>query len=325
MRCFGPYPGLALDILLFTAAKTLRPAYHQGQHQLQADQTIFFRASDIYSMFGHSRANLLSPASPETLDTWFKYEPDKRGKYEGWLLDSLLYQMSHRNLTVDERLPYVVARPSGKGIERVHDGSMQLFRKVTINREPGAGAKRFPVGYELEVDGRFIQNNHLNYQTIYLDDYLRLVSGTSKRSWTNARMLYLRLRNVWGMWQRENMKQLDVSFEHYFELCHMLDFKAAWTERENVSYKHQQAVHRKNAFRLKELFAACCQLESIPFVATITPTSYADRNEYSRQNKREAPPYKITLRKKSALSQQELEQWKLTVPKVAQAMSEQAA
>jgi hypothetical protein len=87
---FGPYRGLAIDLIVWAAKETFIPSFRQNGALLLDTPEITFHASDFYHLFGHSRNSLLQPLSKGG-EVIFAMNPRMRTDYGGTILDATLF------------------------------------------------------------------------------------------------------------------------------------------------------------------------------------------------------------------------------------------
>ena len=284
VRQFGPYRGLAIDLIVWAAKETFIPSFRQNPGLLLDTPEITFHAADFYSFFGHSRNSLSRSLTPGG-EAIFRFQAPRRAEYGRTILDATLFSMSMFNLGYVGK-EYRVAGPH-RETRKVLD-TLSLFKRLTIIRR----ARSF-VRYSMIVNPDFIQNNHYLSQLINLADYASLRRpGTEKQplgtSWTVGRFLYLRMRYAWGLWcTKENKSKLSFT-ENFEELKEIAGFEKTET--------------KKAASQLRRHLAQVCALESIPFTAEVSKQATTGR----RLPDGSFPDnYQVVLTKKPAVAKAE--------------------
>jgi hypothetical protein len=277
---FGPYRGLAIDLIVWAAKETFIPSFRQNGALLSYVPGITFHASDFYRLFGHSRNSLLQPLSKGG-EVIFAMHPRMRTDYGGTILDATLFSMSVYPLVYGEK-EYRLAGPNRE--TRCVLSTLKLFHRLIITRKG-----RSFVRYSISDNLNFIQNNHFLSQLVTLGDYTSLrTAGTEKEptgsSWTVGRFLYLRLRYAWGLWCSKANKSKAQFIENFAELKEIAGF--------------EKTPAKKAASLLRGHLTRVCALESIPFTAEIVKVeSAAGRGTDGRIE----DEYQVVLTKKPAV------------------------
>jgi len=286
---YGPYRGLAIDLIVWVAKETFVPSFRQNVMLLADTPQITFHAADFYTLFGHGRSSLLQPL-PKSGQVIFALQPKLKADYGRTILDAVLFSMSAHSMLYAAK-EYRVAGPRRE--TRYTLASLKLFKGLTIARR----ARSF-VRYTMSVNPDFVQNNHFLSQLITLPDYASLrTAGTEQEpqgsSWTVGRFLYLRMRYAWGLWCAKENKRKPTFVENFDELKEIAGF--------------EKTPDKKAASRLRTHLAKVCALDSIPFTAEVLKGVSTAR----RQPDGTVPDaYQVVLTKKPAQAkaeQQELQ------------------
>lgn len=284
VRQFGPYRGLAIDLIVWAAKETFVPSFRQNPALLLDTPEITFHATDFYTLFGHNRNSMLRPLTPGG-EAIFRFQAARRAEYGRTILDATLFSMSMFKLGYEGK-EYRVAGPK-RETRKVLD-TLSLFKRLTITRR----ARSF-VRYSMIVNPDFVQNNHYLSQLITLADYASLRRpGTAKQplgtSWTVGRFLYLRMRYAWGLWCAKENKGKPRFTENFDELKEIAGF--------------EKTEAKKAASQLRRHLTQVCALESIPFTAEVTKLASA-----SRRNAEGGfdDNYQVVLTKKPAVAKTE--------------------
>lgn len=287
VRQFGPYRGLAIDLIMWAAKQTFIPSFRQNPGLLLDTPEVVFHATDFSSFFGHN-VNSLSQKLTKGGDVIFGLQPQRRAEYGRTVLDAMLFSMSMYKMGYEGK-EYRVAGPR-RETRKVLD-TLSLFKRLTIVRR----ARSF-VRYSMLVNPDFIQNNHYLSQLVHLPDYVSLRRpGTEKQplgtSWTVGRFLYLRMRYAWGLWcTKENKGKLTFT-ENFEELKEIAGF--------------EKTDNKKAASQLRKHLAEVCTLASIPFTAEVSKQAAAGR----RAADGNWPDiYQVMLTKKPAVARAEQEE-----------------
>jgi hypothetical protein len=289
VRQFGPYRGLAIDLIVWAAKETFVPSFRQNVLLLADTPQIVFHAADFYRLFGHGRSSLLQPLSKGG-NVIFAMQPTKRANYGRCILDAVLFSMSVYSLVYDEK-EYRVAGP--KRETRYTLSTLKLFKGLEIVRRD-----RSFVRYTMSVNPDFVQNNHFLSQLITLPDYTSLrTAGTESEpegsSWAVGRFLYLRMRYAWGLWCSKANKNNGSFTENFEELKEIAGF--------------EKTENKKAASLLRGHLKKVCALESIPFTAEVTKTASTARRLADGSIE---DAYQVVLTKKPAVAKAEAEERK---------------
>jgi hypothetical protein len=248
---YGPYGGLAIDLVVWVAKETFVPSFRQNVMLLVDTPSITFHAADFYSVFGQRRGALFS-ALTKGGEVIFGLRPKHREDYGRTILDATLYSMSMHSMGFETK-EYRVAGPRRE--TRYTLDTLKLFKQLVITRKD-----RSFVRYNMSVNPDFVQNNHFLSQVITLPDYVSLrTAGTEHdpdgSSWTVGRFLYLRMRYAWGLWCSKENKSKNTFVENFAELKEIAGF--------------DKTPAKKAASLLRGYLARVCTLESIPFTAEV--------------------------------------------------------
>ncbi|RZJ94977.1 hypothetical protein EAH73_20630 [Hymenobacter nivis] len=289
VRQYGPYRGLAIDLIMWVAKETFIPSFRQNLALLLDTPSITFHASDFYTLFGHSRNSLLQPMTKGG-QVIFALQPKFRADYGRTILDAVLFSMSAHSMLYDSK-EYRVAGP--KRETRYVLGSLKLFKGLTITRRD-----RSFVRYTMSVNPDFVQNNHFLSQLITLPDYASLrTAGTEQEptgsSWTVGRFLYLRMRYAWGLWCSKDNKGKLKFIENFDELKEIAGF--------------EKTPSKKAASLLRGFLARVCALNSIPFTAEVTKIGSTDHRQADGTIE---DKYQVLLTKKPEIAKAEAEEQK---------------
>ncbi|QNE42220.1 hypothetical protein F1C16_21580 (plasmid) [Hymenobacter sp. NBH84] len=287
VRQYGPYAGLAIDLVMWTAKETFIPSFRQNLALLLETPSVTFHAADFYGFFGHSRSSLLQPLSKGGLAI-FAFRENHREEYGRCILDAILYSMSINSIGYLTK-EYRVAGPARE--TRYILDTLKLFKQLVIARR-----ERAYVRYTLQVNPDFVQNNHFQSQLVYLPDYVSLrTAGTENEpagtSWTVGRFLYLRMRYAWGLWCTKENKSKNAFIENFDELKEIAGFKKTAT--------------KKAASLLRGYLAKVCALDSIPFTAQVNKVEASPKRQADGTQQ---DAYEVVLTKKPTQSQAEKEQ-----------------
>jgi hypothetical protein len=304
VKQYGPYSGVALDLLVFVASKTHRPNYKTNPINLHVHQHIYFHAQDFCKTFNHPRQLAHSKLPPAQVKELQKY-PKSAQKGIVSQLDFTLFMMTAKNTMFDEGDSYKIAGPDGRVL--VEWQAVQVFSTLITNRAVDTRADTQPISYQLDVLASFIGNNHHRGQGFLLADYLNICvehaadvqqeltinkSGTPRkkskaRTWPTGRRLFLRLIWKLGMWQEESRRSTRTQDEDYEELCEIANLTSA--------------NERQNASRLRDYLEAVCRLGNLPFTAEVVKVQ---SNYLARQlTGKTPPPYRVVLTKKAGKQQ----------------------
>lgn len=286
---FGPYRGLAIDLIMWVAKETFIPSFRHNLGLLLDTPQITFHAADFYRLFGHSRNSLLQPLSKGGEKIFAMY-PKFREKYGQTILDAILFSMSVYSLAYDEK-EYRLAGPQRE--TRSILKTLKLFKGLEIMRRD-----RSFVRYTMAVNPDFVQNNHFLSQLIHVPDYAGLrTPGTEREpdgsSWTVGRFLYLRLRYAWGLWCTKDNKRKPTFTENFEELKEIAGF--------------EKTPAKKAASLLRGHLKKVCALESIPFTAEITKIESTGRRQADGSIEDE---YQVVFTKKPEIAKSEAEEQK---------------
>jgi hypothetical protein len=290
VRQFGPYRGLAIDLLVWAAKETFVPSFRQNLALLLDTPEITFHAADFYRLFGHPRNSLLNPLSKGG-NVIFALQPQRRATYGKSILDAVLFSMSAYSLTYEEK-EYRVAGPKRETRQLLT--TLKLFKGLLITRKG-----RSFVRYTLSVNPNFVQNNHFLSQLITLPDYTSLrTAGTTREpegsSWTVGRFLYLRMRYAWGLWCTRENKSKASFIENFLELKEIAGF--------------EKTPAKKAASLLRGHLKRVCALDSIPFTAELVKVESTAKREADGTQE---DAYEVVLTKKASqlkTEQQEAQQ-----------------
>jgi hypothetical protein len=289
VRQYGPYRGLAIDLIMWVAKETFIPGFRQNLALLLDTPSVTFHASDFYTLFGHSRSSLLQPLTKGG-QAIFALQPKLKADYGRTMLDAVLFSMSAHNMLYDSK-EYRVAGPRRE--TRYNLSSVRLFKGLTITRRD-----RSFVRYTMSVNPDFVQNNHFLSQLITLPDYTSLRTvGTEEQplgtSWTVGRFLYLRMRYAWGLWcTKENKSKLKFT-ENFDELKEIAGF--------------EKTPAKKAASLLRGFLTRVCALNSIPFTAEVIKTESSSRRQVDGSFD---DNYQVVLTKKPDVAKAEAEEQK---------------
>lgn len=284
VRQFGPYRGLAIDLIVWAAKETFIPGFRQNLGLLLDTPEITFHAADFYRLFGHPRNSLLNPLTKGG-QVIFALQPQRRATYGKSILDAVLFSMSAYSITYEEK-EYRVAGP--KRETRYTLSTLRLFKGLLITRKG-----RSFVRYTMSINPEFVQNNHFLSQLITLADYTSLrTAGTAKEpegsNWTVGRFLYLRMRYAWGLWCTKDNKSKAGFIENFEELKEIAGF--------------EKTPAKKAASLLRSHLKRVCALPSIPFTAEVVKVeSTAKRQADGVQE----DAYQVVLTKKPEQLKQE--------------------
>ncbi|RZJ62755.1 MAG: hypothetical protein EOO58_00120 [Hymenobacter sp.] len=286
---FGPYRGLAIDLIMWVAKETFIPSFRHNLGLLLDTPQVTFHAADFYRLFGHSRNSLLQPLSKGGEKIFAMY-PKFREKYGQTILDAILFSMSVYSLAYDEK-EYRLAGPQRE--TRSILKTLKLFKGLEIVRRD-----RSFVRYTMAVNPDFVQNNHFLSQLIHVPDYASLrTAGTEREpdgsSWTVGRFLYLRMRYAWGLWCTKDNKRKSTFIENFEEVKEIAGF--------------EKTPARKAASLLRSHLKRVCALDSIPFTAEIVKV---DGPNHRQADGQVAECYQITLTKKPAVTEAEQQEQK---------------
>ncbi|MBO3272963.1 hypothetical protein [Hymenobacter defluvii] len=286
---YGPYGGLAIDLVVWVARETFVPSFRQNLALLLDTPNVTFHAADFYSVFGHRRGALLS-ALTKGGEVIFAMRPKHRETYGRTILDATLYSMSMHSMGFESR-EYRVAGPRRE--TRYTLDTLKLFKQLVITRKD-----RSFVRYNMSVNPDFVQNNHFLSQVIDLGDYVSLrTAGTENdpdgSSWTVGRFLYLRMRYAWGLWCTKDNKSKSKFIENFNELKEIAGF-----------YK---TTNKKAASLLRGYIARVCALESIPFTAEVIKIESTAKRQVDGSIE---DAYQVVLAKKPSQEKAEKEQLK---------------
>lgn len=289
VRQFGPYRGLAIDLILWAAKETFVPSFRQNVMLLADTPEITFHAADFYHLFGHSRNSLLQPLSKGG-EVIFAMQPKRREEYGRTILDAMLFSMSVYSLVYDEK-EYRVAGPRRETRRTL--STLKLFKGLVVTRR-----ERSFVRYSMSVNPDFIQNNHFLSQLITMADYTSLrTAGTEEEptgsSWTVGRFLYLRMRYAWGLWCSKDNKRKVTFVENFDELKEIAGF--------------EKTPAKKAASLLRGHLKRVCVLESIPFTAEVLKIA---SSAHRQADGRFEDAYQVVLTKKPAVAKAEAEELK---------------
>ena len=289
VRQFGPYRGLAIDLIVWVAQETFIPSFRQNLGLLLDTPSVTFHASDFYQQFGHSRNSLLQPLSKGGQVIFAMY-PQKREKYGRTILDALLFAMSVYSLAYDEK-EYKLAGPQRETRNILK--TLKLFNELEIVRRD-----RSFVRYTMAVNPSFVQNNHFLSQLVHLADYASLrTAGTEDEprgsSWTVGRFLYLRMRYAWGLWCSKANKGKLTFTENFEELKEIAGF--------------EKTDNKKAASLMRGHLKKVCALDSIPFTAAINKVESHGRR---REDGTIEDAYEVVLTKKPDVAKAEAEELK---------------
>lgn len=290
VRQYGPYRGLAIDLIVWAAKETFIPSFRQNLALLLDTPSITFHAADFYRPFGHTRNSLLQPLSKGGA-VIFAMQPTRRADYGRTILDATLFSMSVYSLVYDQK-EYRVAGPQRE--TRYMLSTLKLFKGLTIVRR-----ERSFVRYSMSVNPDFIQNNHFLSQVISLSDYTSLrTAGTKSEpdgsSWTVGRFLYLRMRYAWGLWCTKDNKSKSTFAENFAELKEIAGF--------------DKTPAKKAASLLRGYLARVCALDSMPFTAEVIKINQGDANLRRLPDGTIEDSYQVILTKKAAQAAAEKEQ-----------------
>lgn len=286
---FGPYRGLAIDLLVWAAKETFIPSFRQDLGLLLNVPEITFHAADFYTLFGHSRSSLLQPLTKGG-EVIFATRPKFKADYGRTMLDATLFSMSTQAIVYDTK-EYRLAGPRRE--TRNILSSLKLFKALSITRK----ARSF-VRYTMSVNPDFIQNNHFLSQLITLADYTSLrTPGTEAQpegtSWTVGRFLYLRMRYAWGLWCSKDNKSKLTFTENFDELKEIAGF--------------EKTDNKKAASLMRGHLKRVCALESIPFTAEISKVESTARRQADGSIE---DAYQVVLTKKPAVAKAEADERK---------------
>lgn len=289
VRQFGPYRGLAIDLIVWASKETFIPSFRQNPALLFDTPEITFHATDFNAFFGHNR-NSLSQSLTKGGEAIFALQPQRKAEYGKTILDAVLFSMSMYKMGYEGK-EYRVAGPRRETRKTLD--TLSLFKKLTIVRK----ARSF-VRYSMIVNPDFIQNNHYLSQLINLPDYASLRRpGTEKQplgtSWTVGRFLYLRMRYAWGLWCTKENKGKRTFTENFEELKEIAGF--------------EKTDNRKAASQLRKHLVEVCKLASIPFTAEVSKLATTGRRQAdgSFENL-----YEVVLTKKPDVVKAEAEELK---------------
>lgn len=289
VRQFGPYRGLAIDLIMWVAKETFIPSFRHNLGLLLDTPQVTFHAADFYRLFGHSRNSLLQPLSKGGEKIFAMY-PKFREKYGQTILDAILFSMSVYSLAYDEK-EYRLAGPQRE--TRSILKTLKLFKGLEIVRRD-----RSFVRYTMAVNPEFVQNNHFLSQLIHVPDYASLrTAGTEREpdgsSWTVGRFLYLRMRYAWGLWCTKDNKRKSTFVENFEELKEIAGF--------------EKTPARKAASLLRGHLKRVCALDSIPFTAEVAKI---DGPTHRQADGQAAEYYQVVLTKKPAVAEAEQQERK---------------
>jgi hypothetical protein len=271
VRQYGPYRGLAIDLIMWVAKETFIPSFRQNLALLLDTPSVTFHASDFYTLFGHSRSSLLQPLTKGG-QAIFALQPKLKADYGRTMLDAVLFSMSAHNMLYDSK-EYRVAGPRRE--TRYNLSSVRLFKGLTIARRD-----RSFVRYSMSVNPDFVQNNHFLSQLITLPDYTSLrTAGTEEQPL--------------GLWcTKENKSKLKFT-ENFDELKEIAGF--------------EKTPAKKAASLLRGFLTRVCALDSIPFTAEVIKTESNGRRQVDGSFD---DNYQVVLTKKPEVAKAEAEEQK---------------
>jgi hypothetical protein len=289
VRQFGPYRGLAIDLIMWVAKETFIPSFRQHAGLLLDTPEVVFHATDFSSFFGHN-VNSLSQKLTKGGDAIFALQPQRRAEYGRTILDATLFSMSMYKMGYEGK-EYRVAGPRQETRKTLD--TLSLFKRLTITRK----ARSF-VRFSMIVNPDFIQNNHYLSQLINLADYTSLRrEGTEKQplgtSWTVGRFLYLRMRYAWGLWCTKSNKGKRTFTENFEELKEIAGF--------------EKTENKKAASQLRKHLVEVCKLASIPFTAEVSKVATTGHRQADGTFE---DVYEVVLTKKPEVAKAEAEELK---------------